>query len=180
MDISVSYCKHSNFWGKNQKEFLTFFGAQKEAKKHPPHPRPSPIWEGCNRSSCRSYINVSSTHHRGGMRYYRRLAFCWSAFLSDSAQGMKNFFFFRAESILYYYLWPLYEVEDRRLRNKNKSPFILYFTRFALSLHLKVNGIAFHWRIWTSFIMTCQPATLLLLTSLNGFGVSPYSMTIMI
>ena len=51
----------------NQKEFLTFFGAKKEAKKHPPHPRPSPIWEGCNRSSCRSYILVSSTHQRVGM-----------------------------------------------------------------------------------------------------------------
>ena len=61
-------------------EFLTFlrpcgskrpeverFGAKKEAKKHPPSPRPLPIWRGCNRSACRSYINVSSTHHRVGM-----------------------------------------------------------------------------------------------------------------
>ena len=48
-------------------EFLTFFGAKKVAKKHPPSPRPLPIWRGCNRSSCRSYINVSSTHQRVGM-----------------------------------------------------------------------------------------------------------------
>ena len=51
---------------------LTFFGAKKEAKKHPPSPRPLPIWRGCNRSSCRSYINVSSTHQRVGMLFYNK------------------------------------------------------------------------------------------------------------
>ena len=48
---------------------LTFSGAEKEAKRHPPSPRPPPIWGGCNRSACRSYIKVSSTHHRVGMSF---------------------------------------------------------------------------------------------------------------
>ena len=49
---------------------LTFFGAKKEAKKHPPPPRPPPIGGGCNRSSCRSYIKVSSDHQRSGLIFY--------------------------------------------------------------------------------------------------------------
>ena len=57
----VAYC---SFGERTKRGFLTFFGAKKVAKKHPPHPRPSPIWEGCNRSSCRSYISVSWDHQR--------------------------------------------------------------------------------------------------------------------
>ena len=29
-------------------QLSTFFGAKKEGKKHPPSPRPLPIWRGCN------------------------------------------------------------------------------------------------------------------------------------
>ena len=50
-------------------EFLTFFGAKKVAKKHPPSPRPLPIWRGCNRSACRSYTMVSSDHQRSGLSF---------------------------------------------------------------------------------------------------------------
>ena len=40
---------------------------------------------------------------------------------------------------------------------KNLFVFSSLNRNFALSLQSKVNGIAFHWRIWTSFIMTCTP-----------------------
>jgi len=99
---------------------------------------------------------------------------------------MKFFFIFRVELIFYCYICPQIEVEDRlHLENENKSCFILHFAQFALSLHSeecevwrrlsnwktfhcvrlaqtlssKVNGNAFQWRIWTSFIMACHPAT---------------------
>ena len=68
----------------------SFFGAKKEAKKHPPPPRPPPIWGGCNRSSCRSYINVSSDHHRSGLvfiDYAGRWSIC-ERWLGPSARAL--------------------------------------------------------------------------------------------
>ena len=53
--------------GKEPKVMFISFGAKEtNQRKHSPH-QGLPSRGGCNRSSCRSYTNVSSTHQRVGM-----------------------------------------------------------------------------------------------------------------
>ena len=46
--------------------FISFGAKETNQRKHSPH-QGLPSRGGCNRSSCRSYTNVSSTHQRVGM-----------------------------------------------------------------------------------------------------------------
>ena len=46
--------------------FISFGAKETNQRKHSPH-QGLPSRGGCNRSSCRSYTNVSSTHHRVGI-----------------------------------------------------------------------------------------------------------------
>ena len=49
--------------------FISFGAKETNQRKHSPH-QGLPSRGGCNRSSCRSYTKVSSTHHRVGMLFY--------------------------------------------------------------------------------------------------------------
>ena len=72
-----------------------------------------------------------------------------------SAVGMKNLFVF--SSLNRNFALSLHSEECevwRRLSNWKT----FHCVRLAQTLSSKVNGIAFHWRIWTSFIMTCTPS----------------------
>ena len=57
-------------FGERTKRFCSFLSCKRKGTKECTTPK-APFKGGCNRSSCRSYINVSSTHHRVGMIFYR-------------------------------------------------------------------------------------------------------------
>ena len=55
-----------SLWKEPKVMFISFGAKETNQRKHSPH-QGLPSRGGCNRSSCRSYTNVSSTHHRVGM-----------------------------------------------------------------------------------------------------------------
>ena len=55
-----------SLFGENNK-ILFILWRREWTKRHPPPPRPPPIWGGCNRSACRSDTKVSSDHQRSGL-----------------------------------------------------------------------------------------------------------------
>ena len=54
---------------KRTKRFCSFLLCKRKGTKECTTPK-APFKGGCNRSSCRSYISVSSTHQRVGMCFY--------------------------------------------------------------------------------------------------------------